>query len=108
MAFTVGGNDLGFEGISEGISKQGMEAYLEQLKLDLLNSVSEKLDDTQDMQNAINAGWQGASRDKFYRKFDTAIEATKEDLAAEYADLVNKLSELAQDFYAQDANMIDD
>ena len=72
-----------------------------------MQKVSETLDDTADLEAAINRGWQGKSRDIFFEKFNAAIKATEEDLHAEYADLVNKLSELSQNYYEQDAKMMD-
>ncbi len=109
MALTGESRDLTFDGgITEGLSKQGMEAYLDNLRLGILNDVGNALDNTDDLQQAINKGWQGVSRDKFVAQFNKAVETIKEDLAQEYADLVNKLSELAQNYYIQDANMIQD
>ena len=109
MALGNESRDLTFEaGITEGVSKQGMEDYLEKLKAELLVGVANVMDETEDMVNVINQGWQGVSRDKFFEQFDKAISATKADLYYEYCDLVNKLSELAQNYYSQDANMIVD
>ena len=102
---------LGFgtvaDGITEGISSGGMEDYLGKLQIDLLQSVSKALWEVQDLETAINKGWQGVSRDKFLEKFNSAIKATEEDLHDEYRDLVNKLSELSQNYYEQDAKMMD-
>jgi len=109
MAFKGEGRDFSDLGeMTEGLSSKGMEAYLEALKANLLVKVGESLDETTALEAAINKGWQGVSRDKFMTQFNKAIEATKEDLVAEYYDLVNKLSELAQSYYEQDANMIID
>jgi len=109
MAFKGEGRDFSeLAEMTEGLSAKGMEAYLEALKANLLVKVADTLDTTDELEAAINKGWQGVSRDKFMTQFNTAIKNTKEDLAQEYADLVNKLSELAQSYYAQDANMIMD
>ena len=108
MAFKGEDRSLTFAGgITEGISSQGMANYLDKLQVDLLQKVSETLDDTADLEAAINKGWQGRSRDIFLERFNAAIKSTEEDLHAEYADLVNKMSELSQNYYEQDAKMMD-
>lgn len=100
--------DMDFgDDVSQGISKQGMEQYIEDLKADLLIKVSEKLEDTDAMAQAIARGWQGQSRDNFLDQFEKGIRAVQADLASEYSDLMMRLSELTRNYYEQDAKMVD-
>ena len=103
-----GFQDLGTTegGITEGVSIKGMEAYMEYLKLNVLEKILEKLDDTKEIGEKINAGWQGTSRDKFLSNFQKMIDKVKEDLANEFFDLSKKMSELAQDYFIQDRDML--
>ena len=67
--------------------------------------VKEKLDDTANMQAAIDAGWQGKSRDDFYKDFNKSIERIGADLEAEWNNLEAKIFELADNLFKQDKNM---
>ena len=99
--------DLALDGMSEGVSKKGMEAYMEKLQIELLKGVSEKLEDTDGISAAIIQGWQGEARDAFLTKFSKAIQQVEQDLMAEYTDLLYRLSELAENYYEQDKKMMD-
>ena len=99
--------DMDFDAdVSQGISKQGMMDYCESLRVELLKGAIKKLEETDGIQGAIIKGWQGESRDKFLDNFERAIKATAQELFAEYADLIKRLSELAQDYYSQDSKML--
>lgn len=100
--------DMDFgDDVSQGISKEGMQQYMSDLKSELLTTVIEKLEDTDGISQAIARGWQGQSRDKFLDQFEKGIRAVESDLQSEYTDLMYRLSELAKNYYAQDAKMVD-
>lgn len=100
--------DMDFgDDVSQGISKQGMEEYMENLKTDLLVKVNEQLEETDTMAQAIARGWQGQSRDNFLDQFEKGIRAVQADLLSEYSDLMMRLGELTKNYYAQDAKMVD-
>lgn len=90
-----------------GVSKQGMKAFKEALQLKLLTQVKDKINETSDVIDAINDGWQGASRDKFITDFANAIEALINDIAAEYTDLENRLTELESAYYDIDNKLME-
>lgn len=104
----IGGRDVGIDGLSIGISSQGMDEYIEVLRISLLQNVKEQIDDVTELETKINAGWQGQSRDRFLNLFEQSRNNVKDDLEAEYNDLVARLVELQQNYFAQDANMIQD
>ncbi len=95
------------EGVTEGISKSGVEAYVEYLQVEVIQSLINKLDDVGEIQAAIDKGWQGESRDKFLRAFASTINQTEEEIQAEFKNLVDRLSELIQSYYKQDENMME-
>lgn len=100
--------DMDFgDDVSQGISKQGMEEYIQNLRTDLLTKVNEKLEDTDAMAQAIARGWQGQSRDNFLNQFEKGIRTVQSDLRSEYTDLLMRLSELTSNYYEQDAKMVD-
>ena len=99
--------DMDFgDDVSQGISKQGMEEYIQNLQTDLLTKVNEKLEDTDAMAQAIARGWQGQSRDNFLDQFEKGIRTVQSDLKSEYSDLMMRLSELTRNYYEQDAKMV--
>ena len=106
MALSGGGRDMAFTQVTHGISKQGIEGYLEYLKLSIITQIEQKLDDTSGFETAINKGWQGASRDVFFEKVGKAIKSTKDEINAEFNNLRLKLSQLTNDYYGQDKAMI--
>ena len=107
MAFTYESRDMDFYDVTSGISGKDYVGFIEYLRVDVLEKIKQELDNTTAINNSINAGWQGESRDRFLQKFDNTIAATKSELNIEFKTLVGKLNELAQSYYKQDSKMID-
>jgi len=99
--------DMSLDTMTEGISVHGMREFTDLLKAKLLTGVSEKLEATSGINDALKAGWQGHSRDVFIEKLTGAINAVKNDLSVEYSDLMNRLGELMDNYYEQDKKMMD-
>lgn len=97
---------LTIDNLEIGVSTAGLEGYLDLLEANLLTEVANKIDDIESVTTALNAGWQGVARDRFDAQFATMREKVKADLQLEYANLVARLQELANDYIAQDQNMI--
>lgn len=104
--FTKNNSNMTIDTMTEGISKQGMTQYIEDLRIDLLNTVKEKLEAVGEIQSAVDAGWQGKSRDKFFEMFEKSIEIIEDDLEAEFKDLQSRLNELANNYYKQDSDLL--
>lgn len=101
-----GSEDLGINDLSIGVSKSGMKAYREAIKISLLKDTITKMeDDWEAVETAINGAWQGASRDRFLDDFAKRREAIEEDLRKEQEDLDNRLEELESAYYKQDNNL---
>lgn len=103
----TGSSNMDIGDMTEGISAKGMEEYIESLKAYLLVETTKIINDTSALESAINAGWQGQSRDKFIEKFNEARSAISDDLKKEFKDLNNRLAELQINYFAQDSKMID-
>lgn len=106
MLFKTGNNGVTIDEMTVGINKNNMDAYKEGLKAKLLTETDQKLKDVSAIQTAIDAGWQGESRDKFLREFSGVINAISEDLKLEYHDLSLRLEELENNYFNQDKNMM--
>lgn len=101
--------DLGIDSLSIGVSSEGMTAYKEKLKVDLLDKAVEQIEQAySDVMTEVNKGWQGVARDRFEQQFKTMCENISADLAAEYADLSARLDELQAYYFEQDLNLIEE
>ena len=103
----MGSDKLEIGQLDIGVSKQGMNSFKDALKLKLLDQVKDKINETENVINAVNDGWQGASRDKFLSDFQKATEDLIKDIAAEYTDLENRLTELESAYYDIDNKLMD-
>ena len=104
--FSTGAQNVGIDSLTIGVSQQGMEEYREALRMSLLEDTKTKLQDVGAIQTAIDAGWQGVARDRFFQDFDQQIEKIIQDLQKEYEDLDHRLEELEENYFAQDNNMV--
>lgn len=98
--------NLGIDSLTIGVSHAGMEAYRDALKMEILQTTKDLIDDFSDVESSINSCWQGIARDRFLNVFQQTREQIKSDLEAEYNDLESRLSELEYAYYQQDSNMI--
>ena len=103
----TGSEIMTFDGVTEGIDKDGIKTYMEELKLELLDSVKEKIDAKDAVEDKINAGWQGVARDNFLRQFATQRNRIKDDLEKEYLDLIARIHEIQNFYFKQDQAMVD-
>ena len=93
---------LGIQDLTTGISTSGMQAYREELKSSLLLSSQEKLRSLQEVETALNEGWQGTAADRFKTQMNATVEKICEDLQKEYADLENRLIDLESAYFNAD------
>ena len=99
--------ELGLDSMTEGISIEGMQQLLDDLRVNVLESVSTQLEQTEEIVSALNKGWQGAARDAFVLNFSKSIEEVKDGLNAEYRDLLRKFGELSDNYFNEDNRMVD-
>ena len=90
--------------VSYGLSRKGMEKYIDSLKLDI-DAVKKAVKDVANIQKAVDAGWQGYARDTFYEDFDESIENLLDSVEKEYKDLKYRLEELEDNLINQDIKM---
>lgn len=102
---TTGSTDVGISDLTMGVSKSGMAKYKEDLKTNVLVKVSDKINDVTTVITAIEAGWQGISRDNFLTDFAAARGSICADLKEEYNDLQARLEELEDSYFRQDASL---
>lgn len=87
------------------VNTAGMDDWIAQLKIDLLENIKDKLRQTSEIVRTINAGWQGEARDNFFTDFNYRINEVVNDITSEYDDLINRLQELENNYLTQDNSM---
>ncbi len=98
--------NIGIGDMTTGIDKDGMDKYIENLRLNLLEEVQKTINDVTEIENVIKAGWQGVACENFLKNFATAREKICDDLSNEFEDVKNRLSELQANYFVQDENMV--
>lgn len=105
---TYGSHDLSISELTTGIDSKGMDDYMHELYIDILETVANQINDVTAVTTAINNCWQGNSKEKFLEDFTQARELIVTDLKAEYEDLKNRLEELRSFYFEQDQKMMGD
>ena len=83
------------------VSAKGMEAYVENLKAELIDNTYDKLKEIEGIKTAVDAGWNGPAKTAFLEKLEDAINRTYADMAAEHEDLIGRLNELQAAYVKQ-------
>lgn len=99
-------DNLGIDSLTIGVSHAGMEAYRDALRVELLQTTRDLINDFSEVESSINSCWQGQARDKFLDIFRQTREQIANDLEAEYNDLNSRIQELEYAYFKQDSNMI--
>ena len=89
-----GSTNLGIESLTTGVSKAGLDKYLEDLRTATLLVVSKEINNCDDVISAINNCWQGESRDRFLEAFKLMRQEIGNDINWEFRNLEEKLNSL--------------
>ena len=97
-----GSTNLDINSLTTGVSKAGLQTYMDELKVNALLEVCREIDNINELVQAINNCWQGESRDRFLENFSQMREEIKNDLTSEYSNLESKLQSLFDEMYTID------
>ncbi len=98
---------IGIEDLDIAISETGIEDYMDQLKIEILDDMETALEAERDaIIEKVSAGWIGKSEEAFEKQLKEEIESIEEDLKEEYKDLKARLKDLANFYYNQDEKMM--
>ena len=97
----------GMDNVTIGFDAAGLEKYIENLRLNILEEVIKTIDNGWDPVNeAINDAWTGASKDAFVNDFAKTIGEVKEHLTYEFAEIESRLRDIQTFYFNQDQNMM--
>lgn len=92
--------------LTQGVSRKGMDMYSNNMYKELVEQVRYKLEDVSAIQTAVDAGWQGESRDKFLADFEANIRIVENQIKDEYYALDARIIELTGNYYRQDRDLL--
>ena len=104
-SFRIGNETADLSNMTYGVSHKGMEAYRQRISSELYSEIWKKLDSVAEIQRAIDSGWQGLSRDKFYNDFIETVVKIRNDIDKEFQDLNARLVELEMNYFKQDEEL---
>lgn len=99
---------MDFNEATYGVNPASVYTYIGSIKADVLDTVANKLNDTEEIISALRAGWNGTSETIFEQKLAENIQIIIDDLNKEYVDLKAKMQELANMYIQQDNLMMED
>lgn len=98
---------IGIEDLDIAISETGIEDYMEQLKIEILDDMKTALEAERDaIIEKVRTGWIGKSEEAFEKQLKEEIEAIEADFKEEEKDLKARLKDLANFYYNQDEKMM--
>jgi len=99
---------IDYESMTIGASAAGLTTFLEELKVDYIDKARDELESgLTGVKEALDAGWQGESKDKFFQDLTDNANVVRETLEAEYTKLNVAITSTAQSFFTQDAQLMD-
>ena len=104
----AGSSSLNITDATTGVSKQGMQKYIDDINAKVITETIKLLDETGDIADAVHKSWSGESAEKFLMAFADSISRIKEDLKNEEQNLLSKLQALQFSYIQQDRMMAED
>ncbi len=99
---------LSIQDLDIGVSANGIDEYQKSIKSSLLTTSKQLINDVKEVENAINSGWQGDSKERFLKNFKKTREQICDDLDKEYENLKDIIDDLRGAYYAIDDSLIKD
>lgn len=102
------GEDLGIGDLSIGVSKAGMQSYIDNLSDQIFNRTGRDLTSgCSDLISVISDGWQGVSRDKFASDFKDNISQILENIEVQRKNFETELTTLMNNYLNIDSIVYD-
>lgn len=71
---------IGIDSVTLGVSRQGAENLKQKIRVDAIEATSNALSNTDQINSAFEANWQGQSEVQFMKNFQAKISKLKETL----------------------------
>ncbi len=98
--------EIGISEMTIGVSSQGVEDYSESIRVEVLQNLSQTLDEeVAKVKTSLAQAWTGESEQVFEELLDKQVTVIKEDMESEYNDLNKKLVNLIGYYKNQDKKL---
>lgn len=100
MALFLGGGEAGlsWDSTTHGVTLEGMNDVLEQVKLVMVDQAMENLNNTQAVQDAVTEGWNGGDRDMWLQNFDSLRQEIVDSLEFYYNQIEAEFQKIFSDW----------
>lgn len=97
-----------FQDITHGMSASGIQAYLDEINIQVINKAISRLENTAEIKTALRQSWSGESCEAFIRNMDGAIKAVIAQIKAADVDMRNRMGQIQDSFITEDKKLVED
>lgn len=90
----VGSSSLSWDQTTQGVTLEGLNDLLEQIKVVMVEDAIDNLDNTQAVKEAVAEGWQGGDRDLWIQHFDELKDEIKGSLEFYYNQIETEFQKI--------------
>lgn len=94
-------------GYTHGASYEGVNQYLESIKVNVIQEAENALFAYQDLEKVLRDNWKGQACANFIQNFEMAAYEVQRQLNNASIDITNKINSLYNSYITQDENMIE-
>ncbi len=96
---------MGIDELTYGVSKSGVEEYINKINLDVLDNVIKKIQDTDDVKTSLRAGWAGKGEEDFEASLENAVGLAVDEIESVKKKIETTLNDLKDKMFTQDTNI---
>ena len=101
-------DNLNISDLSIGVSKTGIDEFMTDVTNNFMQKAVDAINNADAVITAINAGWQGVSRDAFLAQFETSRQKVCDAITQEELQLWNVISAIKGSYYMIDQELMND
>lgn len=101
-------SSLGIGDLSIGVSVKGAYDYLDGIKKNAIGSAIDALEDTNDVTQTFQAGWQGKAEANFEKNLYNATKTIIKELELIKTNIESLVSEMIEDWANQDSELVEE
>jgi len=101
MAILLGGggpDTLSWDSTTHGVTIDGMNTVLEQIKVTMVDNAITNLNNTQTLKDAVLEGWSGADCDQWLTNFDALRQEIVDSLEFYYQQIEDEFQKIFTDW----------
>ena len=100
--------NLGIGDLTNGVSANGAADYVAGLNTGAINNAIKVLQNTTNVKNALQSGWQGSAEANFEKNLDNAVNTVVSTLDTIKKGIESLISDLVEDMANQDGSLVEE